>query len=139
MLGFQYLTFQKEIMADYYLPIKHLHMTCAYLSITFFLIRAFWSITGSGLLQKGFVKVAPHVIDSILLICGFTLAAVIGPNQPFILAKIVALIAYIGVGTIAIKRGKTPAQKLIATVIASLIFLYIIGAAINKSALSWFI
>lgn len=91
------------------------------------------------MLQKGFVKFAPHVIDTILLLAGMTLAAMIGPNQPFILAKIVALIIYIGVGTIAIKRGKTTTQKIIATLIAVLVFLYIIGAAINKSALSWFI
>lgn len=61
----------------------------------------------------------------------------IGPEQPWILVKIIALIAYIGVGTIAIKRGKTAKTRAIAAIIAVAIFVYIVGVAMTKSALSW--
>ena len=122
-----------------YLAIKHLHMTAAGLSILFFVIRAYWSITGSSMLQHRLVKTLPHVIDTILLLAGITLAAMIGANQPWILAKIVALIAYIGVGTIAIKRGETATTRAIAALVAILIFAYIVGVAINKHPLSWFV
>ncbi|WP_442597093.1 SirB2 family protein [Parapusillimonas sp. JC17] len=120
-----------------YLLIKHLHMTAAGLSILFFVVRAFWSVQGSTLLQNRLVKTLPHVIDTVLLLAGITLAAMIGPEQPWILVKIIALIAYIGVGTIAIKRGKTAKTRAIAAIIAVAIFVYIVGVAMTKSALSW--
>lgn len=121
-----------------YFLIKHIHMTAAGLSLIFFIVRAFWSVTGSAALQNKAVKVVPHIIDSVLLVAGIILAAMIGPEQPWILAKIVLLLAYIGVGTVAIKRGRTPTQRAVAAVIAVAIFLYIVGIAIAHNPLSWF-
>lgn len=123
---------------EYYLPIKNLHMTAVGLSILFFVIRAYWSVTGSALLQRRVVRIVPHVVDSVLLICGVILAAMIGPNQPWILTKIILLVCYIGVGTIAIKRGRTPATRLAAALAAIAIFIYIVGVAIRHDPASWF-
>jgi uncharacterized membrane protein SirB2 len=125
-------------MIEYYLPIKHLHMTAVGLSILLFVVRAYWSVSGSALLQRRWVRILPHVVDTVLLTCGVILAAIIGPNQPWILTKIVLLIAYVGVGTIAIKRGRTTRGKLTAAVIAVAIFAYIVGVAITKNSGSWF-
>lgn len=121
-----------------YFVIKHIHMTAAGLSLLLFVIRAWWSVRESSALQNRWVKTLPHVIDTVLLVAGVVLAAMIGPNQPWILAKIVLLLAYIGVGTVAIKRGKTPRQRGIAAVVALAIFLYIVGIAIAHNPLSWF-
>ena len=123
---------------NYYFPIKHLHVTAVTLSIILFVIRAYWSVTGSALLQNRLVRILPHVIDTVLLTCGVILAAIIVPQQPWILTKIVLLIAYIGVGTYAIKRGRTPRARLIAAVCAVAIFAYIVGVALSKSPASWF-
>jgi len=125
-------------MTDYYFPIKHLHMTAVGLSIILFVIRAYWSVTGSALLQRRLVRILPHVVDTVLLVCGVILAAMIGPNQPWILTKIVLLIVYIGVGTIAIKRGSTTRGRVTAALIAVAIFAYIVGVAITKDSGSWF-
>lgn len=122
---------------DYFL-VKQLHMSAALLSIILFVIRSVWSVTGNALLQKRVVKILPHIIDTVLLVCGVILAIMIGPEQPWILTKIVLLIAYIGVGTIAIKRGKTPGGRAIAAVISVAIFAYIVGVAIHHDSLSWF-
>lgn len=122
---------------NYYL-IKHIHMTAAGLSLLLFVVRAYWSVTESALLQKKVVKILPHVIDTVLLTAGIILAAMIGPEQPWILAKIVLLLLYIGVGTIAIKRGRTPLQRAIAAVAAVALFIYIVGVAISHNPLSWF-
>lgn len=121
-----------------YFVLKHIHMTAAGLSLLLFVIRAWWSVRESSALQNRWVKTLPHVIDTVLLVAGVVLAAMIGPNQPWILAKIVLLLAYIGVGTVAIKRGKTPRQRGIAAVVAVAIFLYIVGIAIAHNPLSWF-
>lgn len=120
-----------------YFLIKHLHVTSAVLSILFFVVRAWWSVRESPLLQTRVVKIAPHIVDTVLLVCGVLLAAMIGPAQPWILAKIIALVFYIGVGTVAIKRGKTPASRAVAAVFAVVIFVYIVGVAIRHNPMSW--
>lgn len=125
-------------IAANYLTIKYLHIAAAALSILFFALRAYWSVAGSATLQARFVRIAPHVIDTVLLACGILLALVIGPTQPWILAKLVGVILYIGVGTLAIKRGKTPGKRAVAAIIAALIFFYIVGIALNHNPLSWF-
>jgi uncharacterized membrane protein SirB2 len=121
-----------------YFLIKHIHMTAAGLSLLLFIIRAYWSVTGSALLQKKAVKIVPHIVDTVLLVAGVILAAMIGPEQPWILAKIVLLLVYIGVGTIAIKRGRTPGQRAVAALVAVAIFAYIVGIALSHNPLSWF-
>lgn len=121
-----------------YLYIKHLHATAATVSIVLFIIRAVWSVKGSPRLQSGFARIAPHIIDTILLLAGIYLASVVGWHQPWIAAKIVGLVLYIGIGTLAIKRGKTPASRAAAAVVAVLIFAYIVSVAVTKQPLGWF-
>lgn len=123
-----------------YLLIKHLHVTAAGLSILFFIIRAYWSVTENALLQKKFVKIAPHVIDTVLLVAAILLSMMLGAAaaQPWVLTKILLLLVYIGVGTIAIKRGRTPRSRAIAAVIAVFVFFYIVGVALHRHPASWF-
>lgn len=123
-----------------YLLIKHLHVTAAVLSILFFIVRSYWSVSENALLQRKFVKIAPHVIDTVLLVCAILLSMMLGAAaaQPWVLTKIVLLIAYIGVGTIAIKRGRTPRSRAIAAAVAVAIFLYIVGVALKHHPASWF-
>ncbi len=120
-----------------YLAFKHLHVTLAVVSIVFFVIRAWWSVSESTLLKAKFVRIAPHVIDTLLLLFGVLLAFMLGALPGWLIAKIIGLIVYIAVGTIAIKRGKTPATRAIAAVVAVIVFLYIVGVAITKHPLSW--
>ena len=120
-----------------YLALKHLHTTAAALSLLFFIIRAYWSVIETAVLQKKAIRIAPHVIDTILLACGLAMAYTLGFNQGWIWAKLVALVLYIGVGTIAIKRGKTPATRGIAALGAVVIFFYIVGVALTRNAWSW--
>ena len=123
-----------------YLLIKHLHVTAAVLSILFFIVRSYWSVTENALLKTRFVKITPHIIDTVLLVCAVLLSIMLdaAAHQPWVLTKIVLLIAYIGVGTIAIKRGRTPRTRAIAAIAAVLIFFYIIGVAIKHHPASWF-
>lgn len=91
------------------------------------------------MLQARWVKVVPHVIDTLLFTLGVTLAVILNfwPLPPWLIAKITALVIYILLGTVAIKRGKTPKTRAYAAAAAVLVFAYIIGAAIERSPLSW--
>ncbi|WP_048305509.1 SirB2 family protein [Halomonas sp. PR-M31] len=123
-----------------YLLIKQIHMLAAGLSIALFILRAWWSVRESPQLKRRWARILPHVIDTVLLTAGVTLMILLQAwptQQPWLAAKLIGLVAYIGVGTIAIKRGRTPATRGVAALIAIAIFAYIVGAAITHDPLSW--
>lgn len=125
---------------EHYFLIKHLHMTAAGLSIVFFVVRAWWSVRESPLLHRRWVRVAPHIIDTALLALGVALMVMLRfwPHQhPWLAAKLIGLVLYIVLGTVAIKRGRTPAQRGLGAAAAVLVFAYIVGAAIRHDPLSW--
>ncbi|UYV19438.1 SirB2 family protein [Halomonas qaidamensis] len=125
---------------EHYFVIKHLHVTAAVLSITLFVVRAWWSVRESPRLNARWVRVLPHLIDTALLGLGVTLLMLLSvwPWQlPWLGAKLLALLAYIGIGTFAIKRGKTPQARAVAALVAIVLFAYMVGAVIRHSPLSW--
>ena len=81
-----------------YLVLKHAHAGLAYLSVTLFAVRAALSYAKPALLQGKALRIAPHLIDTLLLAAGVTLAVLAGfspHKQPWLAAKLVALLAYI--------------------------------------------
>lgn len=127
-------------MQDFYLPIKNLHMSLAMLSLVGFIIRGWWAINSSALLQQRWIKITPHIVDTLLLTTAVLLMIILGQhpgNQNWILAKIVALVFYIGFGTLAIKRAPSKASKALFLILAIATFSYIIGVAIAHHPASW--
>lgn len=93
-----------------YFALKHLHVLCAVLTSLSFLIRGAYAIRGAAWLSRPVVRIAPHIIDSLLLLAAIGMLWVGGLNPlttPWILAKIGLLMAYVVVATIAIRRGQT--------------------------------
>lgn len=125
-------------MIEHYLLIKHLHMTTAVLSVAFFIVRAWWSVREVTLLQRRWVRVLPHVNDTLLLVLGVTLMVMLSmwPHQhPWLAAKLLALFGYILLGTVAIKRGHSPVTRALAALAAVVAFCYMLGAAVTKEVL----
>jgi len=56
----------------------------------------------------------------------------------WLLAKIIALLVYIGAGLVALRFGRTKRIRLIAWLFGLLVFLYIVSVAMSKSVLGWF-
>lgn len=122
-------------MSVNYLAIKHLHMTCAALSGSFFMLRGVWRMRDSAILNQRWVKVLPHLIDTVLLASALTLAYLSGQypfQQNWLTAKLLALLLYIVLGTVALKRGKTPTVRLYALLAALLTFAYIVSVALTR-------
>jgi uncharacterized membrane protein SirB2 len=113
---------------------KQIHLATVALSWALFFVRGLWMIAESPRLAARWVRVLPHVNDTILLAAAIYLATFFG-LQPWILAKLVALLAYILIGTVAIRRGPTRSTRVAAWVVAQLVFLYIIAVAVTKSPL----
>ena len=121
-----------------YLLVKHLHITCAVLSGSFFLLRGVWMLLESDALQRRWVKVVPHVVDTVLLTSALTMvfwSAQYPLVQPWLTAKVLALLAYIVLGTIALKRGQTKATRTAALVAALAVFAYIVLVALSRKAM----
>lgn len=126
-----------------YLALKHLHVSCVALSGIGFLLRGLWMMRDSPLLQRRWVKVAPHVIDTLLLGSAISMA-VISAQYPFALdwltAKLAGLLVYILCGTMALKRGRTKGLRAVFFALAVLAFVYIVSVALTRNplgALSW--
>lgn len=121
--------------------IKLIHMSTAFISISFFIVRGFWVFNNSLMMNKKWVKILPHINDTILLITAIMLALSL-QQYPFthdwLTAKFIALISYIIFGMFALKRAKEMKNKVVFFVLALLTFAYIIGTALNRTV-SWFL
>lgn len=112
-----------------------LHIGSVILSGAFFLLRGIWMLQGSELLQRKPVKIAPHIIDTVLLVSALTLAYILGAwpfAEGWLTAKLTALIVYIGLGVFTL-RGKTKAIRVMAFIGAIATFAYIVSVALTRS------
>lgn len=121
-----------------YLAIKHIHVTFAALSGLLFLVRGIWMLGESAMLQRRWVKIVPHIVDTLLLASAVTLA-VWSSQYPFaqnwLTAKIVALLAYIVLGMFALRLGKTRPVRIAAFIGALAVFAYIVKVAVTRQVI----
>ncbi len=114
------------------------HVFCVILTISGFIVRGIWMLADSPLLHRPWVRVTPHIVDTLLLVAGATLAVRIhqypGVNS-WLTAKTLGLVGYILLGTVALKRGKTKRGRIAAWVTALLVFGYIIAVALTRNPL----
>jgi uncharacterized membrane protein SirB2 len=116
-----------------YFFLKNLHLTTIAISLGLFVLRGAWMIAASPRLQARWVRVVPHINDTLLLASGIGLAVLIQQYplvHGWLTAKLLALILYIGLGTLALKRGKTRGRRIAAWVAALLVFGYMLAVAI---------
>ena len=121
-----------------FLLLKTTHMTCALLSISGFLLRGYWMVTESPLLQARLTKVLPHLVDSLLLVSAIWMTMIIQQFpfvNPWLTAKLAALLLYILSGTVALKRGKTKRIRTLALFGAVAVFFYIVAVAFTHDPL----
>lgn len=120
------------------LILKYVHVASAALSISGYLLRGVWMMRESPQLQKKWVRIVPHIIDTVLLGSAILLAIAI-QQYPFVhgwlTAKVLALVLYIVVGAIGLKYGRTKAVRVGAWVGAVVIFAYIVLVALTRQVL----
>ncbi len=121
-----------------YETLKWLHVAAVVASGTGFLARAVLMLAGSAWLDARFVRVAPHVVDTVLLAAAVAMAAMarLSPlAHPWLAAKIAGLLAYIVLGAIALRYGRTLRARVAALAGAVLVFAYIVGTALHRDPL----
>jgi uncharacterized membrane protein SirB2 len=125
-----------------YLAFYYVHVTCVVLSGSFFVLRGVWMWQASDRLQLRFVRVAPHAIDTLLLGAAVGLAVLTHQypiTHPWLTAKLLALLAYIGLGVFALRLGKTRTQRGLYFVAAVLAFAYMVSVALTRNPLGVFV
>lgn len=106
-----------ETFYSLYPAVKHLHLTLIAVSVLFFVVRFVLHLRQSALMGKKVFKVAPHVIDTFLLVSGLVLCFMIKQYpfvDPWLTEKIGAVVAYIALGVIAIKANRNKLFKVFA-------------------------
>ncbi len=111
-------------------------MSCALASFSLFVLRGLWRFGSLTASEAHWVRVAPHVIDTVLLASALGLAAnlVAYPAlHGFLAAKVGGVIAYILLGMTAFRWGTSRGRRLAAWFGAQVVFFYILGVALTKS------
>ena len=118
-----------------YLFLKHLHVTCVVLSITGFFLRGVWMLRDSPMLDRLWVRVVPHVNDTLLLAAATGLS-IVQQQYPFVhgwvTAKVLGLLAYIGFGMFALRRGRSKAVRAGFWLASLASFAYIVSVALTR-------
>jgi uncharacterized membrane protein SirB2 len=121
-----------------YALVKQLHLATVAVTFALFVLRGVWMMADSPRLGARWVRIVPHVNDTLLLSSGIALAVLIRQYplaHGWLTAKLVALIAYIVLGTIALKRGKTKSRRIAAWIAALLVFGYMVAVALAHDPL----
>jgi uncharacterized membrane protein SirB2 len=124
-----------------YAALKMIHVTSVVVSYLLFSLRSMWMMRGSAVLQQRWVKITPHVVDTILLVSAITLAVQIQQdpiNDSWLSAKVAGLLIYIGLGMTALRFAKTRKMRISAWIAAQAAFLYIVLVALTKNPILLF-
>ncbi len=128
-------------MSAYYLHLRTLHIACAYASITLFVLRHVLNLRGVNWRRSRALRIMPHVVDTVLLASAIALMIVTHQYpiaNSWLTVKIVALLAYIGLGMIALKASDRPQSRRAAFLAAAIVFAFILSVARTHSPLGVF-
>ncbi len=113
--------------------IKHIHLLFIVLTISSFIIRILLAEFKPEILSKKILKIAPHIIDTILLLSGIALVFQgnwMAGEYGWIISKFIMLIAYIGFGVMAMRSSGIKRWLAFAGALGA--FAYILSVAISK-------
>jgi uncharacterized membrane protein SirB2 len=115
--------------------LKLLHVATVIITGSLFMLRFFWMLQNQLEYKGAWVHSLPHYNDTALFISGLVMASIIGelPMQaPWLTTKLFVLLAYILLGTLALRRGRKRWLRSSAGVAAIGCYLYIITIALTR-------
>ncbi len=111
--------------AEFYLPLKHIHLSLVFLSLGLFVLRGsarlfieqypLWASLNRGFTDIKIARIAPHIIDTFLLLSGVLLTLTIQQypgSHAWLSVKMLLLVAYILLGIKAMRSQQVMQQRL---------------------------
>ena len=123
-----------------YLMLRNLHISCVILSGCGFALRGCWMLLESPMLNRRWVRVLPHLVDTVLLGSAVALTVITSQYplyQGWLTAKVAGLLVYILCGMMALRRGRTRRVRAGFFLAAVLAFAYIVSAALTRNPLGF--
>lgn len=119
-----------------YSTVKGLHIGAAIATACLFILRAHAMAWQPVFLSRRWVRLVPHAVDTVLLLTGVWIAFQLGAAgvRGWLPAKLVGVVLYIFLGTVALKRGRTRGLRIAAALAAIMVLAYIASVAMTKSA-----
>lgn len=117
---------------------KYLHVFCVIASVSGFALRGMLKMEGSSLPGHRALQVLPHAVDTVLLLSAAVLVVLSGQYPfvaPWVTAKVLGLLVYIGLGIAFMHHPKSPVREKLLFLLALSAAVYIILVAVSKQAL----
>lgn len=121
-----------------YTALKHFHLLTVAISITLFVLRFYWQWCRSPIVGRRWVKIAPHLNDTLLFVSGIALVVTFGfypllGMDSWLTEKLFGVIIYILLGYVALgKKTKSQRLRTVAFVLALGCLYLIIKLATTK-------
>jgi uncharacterized membrane protein SirB2 len=123
-----------------YFTLKTIHQGAVVLSLAGFIVRGAASLQGAAWVRGRTAKTLPHLVDTVLLVSALLLAwqlRLTPGNAPWLTAKIVGLVIYIGLGVLALRPGRPLAVRASAWIAALVVFGWIVSVALTRNPLGF--
>ena len=118
--------------------VRHIHVSCVALSISLFVARGAMQFSGIDWRQIRLLRIAPRLVDTLLLMSALWLAISLQVSNvsSWLGAKLLAVLAYILIGRIALAPQTAPTARGVWFALALVCLIYIVGVAVTRSS-SW--
>jgi len=120
--------------------LKAFHASCASLSLGLFVWRGARVLAQRPVASRLWGRIVPDSVDALLLGSGVWLAWRLDQvpfASPWLTAKLAAVMAYIGLGFVVMRLGRSHRMRLAAWLAALVVFAYIVSVAVTRSPLPW--
>jgi uncharacterized membrane protein SirB2 len=117
---------------EFYPQIKLVHIACVVASGGLFVVRGLLVQSGSPLGNHALLRFPSYAIDTVLLAAAFMLMSLLRawPGvQAWLTVKVLLVLVYVVLGSLALRRGRTPGVRRACFLAALAVFLFIVGIA----------
>lgn len=128
------------MLASHYVQLLHVHVGCVALSGTLFCTRALLRIANSPIANHRALRMLAYVIDTTLLGAAVLLTMIVHQypiTHAWLTTKVLLLVLYIALGTVALKRASSRRGRAAAAAAAVSVFGLIIGVALTHDPAGW--
>jgi uncharacterized membrane protein SirB2 len=119
-------------MIEFYPEIRWVHILAVVTSGSLFLLRGLGTLAGANWPMWAPLRYLTYTVDTVLLTAALMLATILH-QYPFVhgwlTAKVLLLVVYIVLGTLALKRARTRAARAWCFVAALAVYLFIASIA----------